>query len=73
MLKALSGNMHSFGWSGSVVPLYRKILAAIEPLLQHKHMTVQKWAEDNVEELRIQIDAENQSDQESNWGIYWLV
>ena len=69
MLNALSANMYSFGWSGSVVPLYRKILAAIEPLLQHQHMTVQKWAEDNVEELKKQIDAENQSDQESTWGI----
>ncbi len=70
MLNALSANMYSFGWSGSVVPLYRKILAAIEPLLQHQHMTVQKWAEDNVEELNKQIEAENQSDQETTWGIY---
>ncbi len=70
MLNALSSNMYSFGWSGSVVPLCRKILAAIEPLLQHQHMTVQKWAEDNVEGLKKRIDAENQSDQESDWGIY---
>ena len=70
VLNALSNNMYSFGWSGSVVPLYKKILAAIVPLLQHQHMTVQTWAEDNVERLKKQIDAENQSDQESTWGIY---
>ena len=70
MLGALSDNMYSFGWTGSVVPLYRKILAAIKPLLQHQHLTVQMWAEDNVERLEKQIDVEIQSDQESTWGIY---
>ena len=70
MLNALSDNMYSFGWSGSLVPLYRKMLGAINTLLHHQHMTVQKWAEDKVEELNNRIDAENQSDQESTWGIY---
>ena len=70
VLDALSVNMYSFGWSGSAVPLYRKILAAVEPLLQRQHTTVYKWAEDNVKRLGERIDAEDQRDQEKTWGIY---
>lgn len=70
MLNALSANMYSFGWSGSVVPIYTKMLAAIEPLLQHQCLNVQKWAEDNVEELEERIDAAIQRDQELTWEIY---
>ena len=70
MLYALLSNMYSFGWSGSVVPLYEKMLDAIEPLLQHQHKPVQKWAEDNTEKLEKRIGAAIQSDQEYSWGIY---
>ena len=70
MLNALSANMYSFGWSGSVVPIYTKMLAAVKPLLQHQCLNVQKWAEDNVEGLEERIDAAIQRDQELTWEIY---
>ena len=70
MLNALSVNMYSFGLARSVAPIYRKMLAAIEPLLQHQCVNVKKWAEGNTERLEKQIDAAIQRDQELTWEIY---
>ena len=69
VLSALTTNMGSFGWSGSVVPIYRKEVDALEPLLTHKINEVKEWAEIRINYLNKSIERENMLDEESNWGI----
>ena len=70
VLSALTTNMSSFGWTGSVVPIYRKEVKALEPFLQHKFSTVQEWAEKRINYLNKSIERESIRDEESEWGIY---
>ena len=69
VLAALSANMHSFGWHGSAVPIYQKLVSALEPLLKHKLATVQSWTEKNIEYLSKGIKQETQRDEELTWDI----
>lgn len=69
VLLALSRNISSFGWSGSVVPYYQKELAALEEFQTHGIENVRKWAERRIRYLNESIDAERIRDEEAAWGI----
>ena len=70
VISALSANMGSFGWSGSLVPRYEMEINVLEPLLGHKHNLVREWADDKIKYLRKAIESEATRDQEREWGIY---
>jgi len=69
VLSALSSNMSSFGWSGSIVPIYKKEVFALEPLLKHKHQSVRDWADSRIIYLNKAIKRESMLDEEMEWGI----
>ena len=69
VLGALSANMGSFGWSGSVVPIYEKHVTALEPLIEHKLPSVREWANRRLLYLKRQIERERELDAEGEWGI----
>ena len=69
ILSALSKNMGTFGWSGSVVPIYKKEVLALEPLLKHKHQSVREWADSRIAYLNKAIERESMLDEEMEWGI----
>jgi hypothetical protein len=66
---ALSANMGTFSWSGSVVPYYEKEIIALEPLLQHGKQLVREWADRKILYLKKQIKIEKIQDAEEKWGI----
>ena len=70
VLSALSMNMGSFGWTGSIVPHYQKELAAIEPLKNHSKARVREWVTRRITWLSKMIDKEKRRDEEHDWGIY---
>ena len=69
-LRALTRNMHTFGWSGSLTEyfaLYDMPLRAIE---NHPHGAVRQWVKKTRLELRDHIDAVRDEEEEraANWG-----
>lgn len=70
VLSALSANMSTFGWSGSVVPIYKKEALALNPLLKHKHQSVREWADSRIAYLNKAIERESMLDEEKDWGIH---
>lgn len=69
VLSALSSNMGSFGWSGSVVPYYKKELVALNALKEHKIGKVREWIARRISYLEKAIATESKRDEESSWGI----
>jgi len=69
VLSALSSNMGSFGWTGSVVPHYKKEVTALTPLKSHQKTTVREWADRRISYLEQRIKSESQRDEEESWGI----
>lgn len=49
VLSVLEGNMNSFSWTGSVIPLYRQKIMAFEQLLNHPRAEVVEWAERGIQ------------------------
>ncbi|MCM8921563.1 MAG: hypothetical protein LC540_16120 [Candidatus Thiodiazotropha sp.] len=70
ILGALSANMGSFGWTGSVVPHYQAEVLALQPLLKHKRTNVRQWAERRTRYLNDRIEQEKVFDAEHSLGIY---
>lgn len=70
VLSALSANMGSFSWTGSLVPYYQRELAAMETIKGHKRIEVREWVKRRVEYLNKMIELEKLRDEEHNWGVY---
>jgi len=70
VLSALSANLSSFGWSGSLVPYLQKEVAAIEGLKDHKNIHVRNWVNKRLDYLSKMIERETRRDEEHDWGIY---
>lgn len=64
VLTALSCNMGSFGFVGSIVPLYEKQLRCIEGLSNHNSEKVRTWSVKMSTYLKEQIDVEKNRDAE---------
>ena len=64
VLTALSCNMGSFGFVGSIVPLYEKQLRCVEGLSNHNSEKVRTWSVKMSTYLKEQIDVEKNRDAE---------
>jgi hypothetical protein len=69
VLSALSANMSSFGWSGSLVPYLQKETAALEALKGHENHNVRNWVNRRLDYLYKMIERESRRDEEHDWGI----
>lgn len=58
VLYALGNNLNSFGWIGSVIPLYKKEIKALEPLKNHRFKEVGDWSSDLIAYLENEIKKE---------------
>ncbi len=70
VLSALSANMSSFGWSGSLVPYLQKEVEALQFLKEHKKTSVRSWAKRRIDYLNKMIEREKRRDEEHDWGIH---
>jgi hypothetical protein len=69
VLSALSANLSSFGWSGSLVPYLQKEITAIKGLKDHKNNNVRNWINRRLDYLFSMIERETCRDEERDWGI----
>lgn len=58
VLNALSRNLCSFGWIGSVMPLYNKEIKALETLKEHQFKEVRDWSTELIAYLENEIKKE---------------
>lgn len=70
VLQALSANMGTFSWSGSLVPYYRRQEEALQPLENHASPSVRAWVAQSLAFVTRQIQQESRGDEEHDWGIY---
>ncbi len=70
VLKEISSNMKSFGWSGSVIPHLEKQIEVLENVRDHSFANVRIWARKMVTSLRKEIERERLLDEEEEHGIY---
>jgi hypothetical protein len=70
VLSALTSNISTFGWTGSLVPYYQKQLSMFETLRNHEKVEVREWVNSWIEYLTKMIDKEKCRDEEHDWGIY---
>ena len=68
VLTALSYNMGSFSYVGSIVPLYEKQYKCIEQLSVHKSEKVRTWSVRMLSSLKKQIEDEKNRDAEGMYG-----
>lgn len=54
----LHANANSFGWTGSVVPLFTHLRTCFIPLQSHPRKEVREWAKLSIADLDKQIDSE---------------
>jgi len=70
ILSALSSNMSSFGWSGSMVPYLQKEIEVLQTLKNHNNRNVRDWINNRLDYLNKMTERENIRDEEHDWGIY---
>jgi len=62
VLSALSSNMGSYSWTGSLIPLLEQEKTCISSLLSHKKIQVREWAEIKIRALISQIEYEERKE-----------
>ncbi|MEB6592184.1 hypothetical protein MXM82_24095 [Pseudomonas asiatica] len=67
---AISANIGSRGWSGSLVPYLEADKLALVPLLKHKNSNVRNWVKDYIASIDVQIARESSRDAERDLGIF---
>ena len=67
---ALSANLGTRGWVGSLVPYLEADKAALAPLLQHDNNYVSSWVRKHISYLEKSIAFESSRDEEHKFGIY---
>ncbi len=70
VLQALSANMGTFSWSGSLVPYYRRQEEALLSLENHANPAVRAWVAQSLAFVTRHIQQESRADEEHDWGIY---
>jgi len=63
---AISGNMHTFGWTGSLTTYYALYQAPFESLKDSPDPEIRKWAKRTLASLQRDIDREATRDDEEN-------
>ena len=62
VLSGLGGNIGSFSWIGSTIPLWQRQKDCFEKLTNHKNPLVRDWAKRNIESLNLEIKSDNQKE-----------
>ena len=70
VLSALSGNMMSFFWRGSLVPYFEQYIEPLKALLNHHRPSVVTWARQQLEAQRHDIRDARLRDDEREFGIW---
>jgi hypothetical protein len=68
--KSLFLNIIARGWSGSLIPYLERDKKALEPILDHSNHWVSNWVKDCIDMLDSQIEKEQESESEEDFGIY---
>ncbi len=70
ILRAISSNLNSFSWSGSVVPYYENLIELMEPFTKSDTPSLNQWAKQEIEYYKKRIESEKIRDEEQEWGVY---
>jgi len=70
VLAAISRNMGTMMWRGSLVPHLEKRKALMQQILTHSRPAVQRWARTTIDSTDALIHSEQKRDDEHEWGIY---
>lgn len=62
VLDGIHANIHSFGWTGSVIGLFMHHKMCMEKLLNHKCLEVRNWASMCIKEFDSEIQRETQQE-----------
>lgn len=62
VLNSIHANIHSFGWTGSVIGLLMHHKMCMEKLLNHKCLEVRNWASMCIKEFNSEIQRETQQE-----------
>lgn len=65
---ALSANLATRGWTGSLVPYLKMDREALEPLLRHTNIGVRTWVAKHIASIDMQIEYESVRDDEQALG-----
>ncbi|NML17033.1 hypothetical protein [Azohydromonas caseinilytica] len=68
VLDSLGANLHTFFWSGSLVPFYDRLISVVTPLLDHDHERVRVWAQHIIDEAIQSRTRESLKDEEKRAG-----
>ncbi len=62
----ISANIHSFGWMGSLVPLYDALRECFEEIIDHDLESVRQWAHEEIDFIDDRIAREKKQEEEEN-------
>lgn len=62
VLDGIHANIHSFGWTGSVIGLFMHHKMCMEKLINHKYLEVRNWASVCIKEFDSEIQRETQQE-----------
>ena len=69
LLEEMQSQMGYFSWSGSLIPMYEKQNAVLNPLKTHKRPEVRQWAIEFIKRNEGEIEEERKSEEEETLGI----
>ncbi len=64
VLITLHSNINTFGWTGSLIPLFEQKKKLFEDLINHKIPRVSKWARENVDNVTLELENEKRREEE---------
>jgi hypothetical protein len=70
VLGAISANMGTFGWTGSMVPYYEQFLSPLMSLTSHPRAQVRAFANQELQYFREAIRREAKREEERDLGIF---
>jgi hypothetical protein len=70
VLGELAANIHTFSWSGSLIPYWEQYLAPLDSLKKHQSRKVRRWAARMTADFQKQIATERKREAERDFGIY---
>jgi triacylglycerol esterase/lipase EstA (alpha/beta hydrolase family) len=70
VVKELSANLGTRGWSGSLVPYLESDKSALSSLIDHENTNVRRWVKDHISYINRQIIEESMRDEEHGFGLY---
>jgi hypothetical protein len=62
VLSGISANMRTMSWTGTPIPLYEDMIRIFTPYTTHSYTAVQKWAQQEIDQLNQSIAQEKSRD-----------